>query len=402
MPRCTPPVSAQQAIVRPRETANEIRTDRETYEGVPGPAWKAYFEVILKIIHIISSPAAGGIENYIRDISIGARRKGHDVCIVFMEDVERKGRDVSYRDTYLRCLNENGVEHYFLGGAQRRSTLGARMAMSKCLREFQPDLIHCHLYAAVLVCFLIRSVPVFYTHHSIKLKVPGFLYRFFDLRVRAYVGICSACSRMIEQVSRKKVYRIDNAVDQSRFPAVLDKNRKGRLLRILMVGSLRPEKNYPLIIEALGQLKDLPLKVLVAGEGKLRKELENLASNKGVQNNIQFLGNVEDIAALAKDTDFFAMCSRQEGLPISLIEATVSGLPVVVTNVGGCAEVVHQCLNGIVVDDVDASEYAEAVRKMAGDVELRAYFSLNARKYAVHYSIDSSLQKHLQMYRKER
>lgn len=352
----------------------------------------------MKVIHIISSPAAGGIENYVKDISIKACSLGHDVRIAFMEDAQRRDRDSGFRDAYLKSLYENGVRYFFIGDNARRSTLKNYFVLSRYLRGFQADVIHCHLYAAVLACLFIQSIPIFYTHHSINLKVPRILYKIFDFRVRAYVGICYACSALLKDVSRKPVYRIDNAVNQDRFICSESSKKDRRFLKVVMVGSLRAEKNYNLIIAALQQLRDLPLKVFVAGEGGLKDELVSLAVEKGVQDVISFLGNVDNIPALIQDADMFLMCSRQEGLPVSLIEATVHGLPVVVTNVGGCAEVVHRCLNGIVVDGLAADEYASALRKLVDNVDLRRSFSENAKNYSGYYFIEAAVEKHLEMY----
>ena len=70
---------------------------------------------------------------------------------------------------------------------------------------------------------------------------------------------------------------------------------------------------------------------------------------------------------------FFSCPPRRRGLPIALIEATLAGLPVVVTNVGGCAEVVHQCANGFVVDSLDVDGYSAALEKIVADEKLRFF-----------------------------
>ena len=83
-----------------------------------------------------------------------------------------------------------------------------------------------------------------------------------------------------------------------------------------------------------------------------------------------------------------------------MIEATLAGLPVVVTDVGGCAEVVHQCANGFVVDSLDVDDYLAALGKMVADDKLRSFFSRNAVQFSGEFEVEKSVEKHLLLYQK--
>lgn len=130
----------------------------------------------------------------------------------------------------------------------------------------------------------------------------------------------------------------------------------------------------------------------------MRASLEQLALDNGVSDRIEFLGNVTNVDELLYDADIFVMSSAWEGLPIAQIEATLSGLPVIVTNVGGCAEIVHKVCNGIVVDELNEDSYAAALRKMVTNDSLRNIFSQNALSYSSDYLIKTSSDKHIALY----
>ncbi|GGE57829.1 glycosyl transferase family 1 [Streptosporangium jomthongense] len=356
----------------------------------------------MKILHFISSPAAGGAETYVRDLSIQMRRKGHDVHVVFLQSAEESGRDLEFEKLFLESLSAESISYSFVGKAARRKPWLGGLRLRSEAKTFRPDIIHCHLYYALLFSFFLFKLPVVYTHHSFKLGLPKFFYLLFDFKVSEYIAICTACKALLQGGSRR-ITQINNAVSRDRIitqavvvnPAVCD-------VTCLFVGSLREPKNLPLLLTAFGELKCPNVRLLIAGEGPEKAELQRLADSLGITGRLTFLGNVSNIGEVLAKSDVFLMSSAWEGLPISLIEATLTGLPVVVTNVGGCAEVVHQCANGFVVDDLTVGSYAAALKKMVEDAELRAFFSRNALSFSSVYEIDEAVEQHLELYQRVR
>jgi glycosyltransferase involved in cell wall biosynthesis len=196
------------------------------------------------------------------------------------------------------------------------------------------------------------------------------------------------------------VVRIDNGVSTERLQFARQRSgEESTALTLLAVGRLIPYKNYNLLLRALAAIPaDLDWRLLVAGEGAEGARLIELSAELGIGRKVNFLGNVSDIAALFADADIFVMSSSAEGLPIALIEATLVGLPVIVTNVGGCAEVVHAACNGLVVDDLSVAAFSEALRRIMEDRSLRDSFSHNGRKYGSRYELDTAVRRHLELY----
>jgi len=353
----------------------------------------------MRIMHFVSSAAAGGAEIFVRDLSIMAAREEHKITIVFLDRASVAARDIVFEREFLKSLTASGIEYEFMPNGTRKNLLKGMVSLRRILRKYKPDVLHCHLYYAAFFSFFATKVPVIYTHHNYKLNAPRLIYKILDLKISAYIGICFACTELLRSVSSKEIFHINNGVSPDRLQTSLLGNcRSPKPVRIVMVGALSVQKNYDLIINVIARLPNCDVELVVAGEGPEKERLIKKVRELGLSESIDFLGNVQDVPRLLASADIFAMCSAWEGLPIALLEATLLGLPVLVTNVGGCAEVVHSVSNGIVVDDVSPDAYADALVRLVDDEGLRAFFSRNAKLYGGRYGLKSSYVKHFQLY----
>jgi glycosyltransferase involved in cell wall biosynthesis len=350
----------------------------------------------MKIMHIISSAASGGAEVYVRDLAIEMTKQGHDVFLLFLDRAEETGRSRAFETEFLGLLKANGIAFGFIGQAARNNPIRGALAVRKAFKIWQPDIIHTHLYYAAIFCLFLPHCKIVHTHHNIRVGAPQWIYQLLDIRIISYIGICQACTDLLVKLTRRKVVRIDNGVSENRIK-VKDSYENRSPVKLIFVGTLSAQKNINLLLNSLTKISDLDFHLSIAGEGGKRKELELLAMDLGVSHRITFLGNVSNIKELLYASDVFVMTSDWEGLPIAQIEATMTGLPVIVTNVGGCAEIVDEVKNGIVVDN-NVNNYASALRHLIQDYEYRNKLHLNAIKKSSRYSIMSSVNAHLNLY----
>ncbi|XKE42344.1 glycosyltransferase [Cobetia sp. UIB-001] len=356
----------------------------------------------MRIMHVISTPASGGAEVYVKDLSLAMVAAGHSVHITFLETAAQCGRDLEYEHRFLSQLSAGNVSYSFLGIETRRRPWRGVTRLRREVTRFAPDVVHCHLYYALMFAFgLPRQLPVMMTVHSIELGAPAWMFRLFDRRVTAYVGICRACTDKLAPIAARPVVQIDNAVSGARLKASgwREANQQAPV-QLAAIGRLTDAKQYPLMLESCARLKaqGLAFTLRIAGEGPHKAQLMAQIEALGLTDEVSLLGNISDVAGLLASADAFIMSSAWEGLPISLLEATLSGLPVLVTDVGGCAEVVHRVGNGLVVDQHTPERYAEALGRLVGDAELRRAFARNARRYGASYHIDTALSGHLALY----
>ncbi|MDI9873358.1 glycosyltransferase [Flectobacillus rivi] len=142
---------------------------------------------------------------------------------------------------------------------------------------------------------------------------------------------------------------------------------------ILSLGRLSSQKNQKMLVEALTIIADIDFKVLFVGEGPLENALKNMCLEMNLLDKVQFLGHRKDVNVLLSISDALVQSSIFEGFPNVFIEATSLGIPIIATNVGSSKTLVQD--NGILIESGDTSGLANAIKKMAQNLER---YKLNA------------------------
>jgi len=188
-----------------------------------------------------------------------------------------------------------------------------------------------------------------------------------------------------------------SGVDTNRFSQARRLPRDASTpLTILFVGRLLFDKGVVDFVEMASSCckeTDLKLRFLVAGEpdqgnpASIPPEQLGQWKKAGI---VEFLGHVEDMAALLAETDVVVLPSRAEGAPRSLIEAAACGIPLVATDVPGCREVVLDGRSGYLVPLHDVGALTDAVLRLARDDELRQRMGEAGRRLVLE-SLDESI-----------
>ena len=132
-----------------------------------------------------------------------------------------------------------------------------------------------------------------------------------------------------------------------------------------IVGRLAPVKDHATLLSAMPLLPGVHLAVV--GDGALRGQLETQAVGLGVADRVHFTGWAPDVAGAVSDLDVVVLTSRNEGTPVSLIEASAAAKPVVATAVGGVPSVVQDGVSGRLVPPGDAAALAAALRHVLAE-----------------------------------
>lgn len=162
---------------------------------------------------------------------------------------------------------------------------------------------------------------------------------------------------------------IPNGVDTELFTPA-EKHAQGPLV-IGTVGALRPEKNFARLIEAFaGAGLAAQARLVIAGDGPERDALTGLAARLNISAAVDFAGHVSEPAAFYRTFDIFAMSSDTEQMPLSLLEAMATGLPVAATDVGDIRAIVAEENRGEIVP-LDAEALGQALSRLATDAGRR-------------------------------
>jgi glycosyltransferase involved in cell wall biosynthesis len=139
------------------------------------------------------------------------------------------------------------------------------------------------------------------------------------------------------------------------------------------VANLRPEKGYAVLLDAARNVADrnLPVRFAAVGRGPLADELAARHRELGLGDRFRFLGERSDVIRLLVGCDVFVLPSRQEGLPVTLMEATSTGTAIVATAVGGVPQVITDGVDGLIVPPGDPGALADAIGRVVSDPLLR-------------------------------
>ena len=141
-----------------------------------------------------------------------------------------------------------------------------------------------------------------------------------------------------------------------------------------MVGRLTPSKAHHVLFEAVARcLPDVPsLRLVVIGDGELGPRLHRSAEQLGIGHRTTFLGTRSDVPLLLPGLDVSCLSSDWEAVPMALIEAMAVGVPIVATDCGAVRDIVEDGEQGYLVPVGDVDRFADRLRLLAGDPDLRA------------------------------
>jgi len=178
---------------------------------------------------------------------------------------------------------------------------------------------------------------------------------------------------------------------------------QNRLPVILAVGRLTKAKDYPTLFRAFSLVRQVrPAKLLILGEGEERSNLERLAIELGIQNDVSMPGFVDNPFAFMAKASVFVLSSAWEGLPTVLIEALACGCPVVATDCrSGPREILDNGRYGRLVPVGDHEALAKAILETLDNPDFPATKEERIQR-ALEFSLDAAVEKYLQVLLPER
>ncbi|MEO1621501.1 MAG: glycosyltransferase family 4 protein [Cyanobacteria bacterium J06632_3] len=168
--------------------------------------------------------------------------------------------------------------------------------------------------------------------------------------------------------------------------------------RLLFVGRLAAVKGLPMLLDSVKQLKEtMPnIRLTIVGDGPDRQMLEAQTAEAGLNEQVQFVGYQSQAAVrdYLQQTDVFVLPSFAEGVPVVLMEAMMSGVPVVATQIAGVSELVIDGESGFLVPPSNVDILCDRIQKLLADGPLRQRFGQKgAQKVQAEFDISQESQK---------
>jgi glycosyltransferase involved in cell wall biosynthesis len=349
----------------------------------------------LKILEVINVDFS--LRHFLVPLMRGIRARGHTVVGACADGPLLDAvRDEGFRIARLPPMRS-------FSPAEQVQAFGALLRL---IRQERPDIVHAHMpisgFLGRVAARAAGTRVVAYTCHGFLFNQPGSWPRRAASFAMEWIGgrmtdvYMTVSSDEAEDARRLGISRRAVPVWNGRDPSVYrpDPDARTRIraalggpedrLVVTVVSRLVRHKGHPELVAAMRELPDAEL--WVVGERLTTDRGEDLGpffANSGLGGRLRMLGYRPDVPGVLAASDIFALPSHFEGLPMSVIEAMLTGLPVIATNIRGPREQVIDGETGILVPPMTVQPLAVALLRLAADIELRRKMGAAGRLRAV-------------------
>lgn len=314
----------------------------------------------------------------------------------------RRGMAPDAQDDFLAALESAGIRAEIIEERSPFDITKQLPRLQEIVERRAPDIIQSHSVKShflVRIAGLAKERPwVAFNHGYTTTDLKMRIYNQFDRWSLRMPGLIVTVSEAFRQdlissgIPGENIRVVHNAIDsefvsaiaqvhKARFRASLGIAQDERI--ILCAGRLSQEKAVPDLIHAAASLKDLPVHVVVVGDGPERANIKEAAAQAGIANRVRLMGHVKDVTPYFAVADVLAIPSITEGSPNALLEAMMAGVPVVATSAGGIPEMVTDEVSALLVKPRDLEAMSQALRRVLTDQARAEKLKNTARELAI-------------------
>ena len=338
----------------------------------------------MKIIQVMPFFGLGGAEIMCENLVYELKKMGNEVIVVSLYN---KQTPITER------FKKSGVDIRYLN-KKDGFDISLFNKLRKLFLQEKPDVIHTHIYTTKYVFPIAAQlrIRVIHTVHSIATKemsktsrkLNQFFYKHFDVTP---VALSEAVKKTIIEEYKLEPVAVPvilNGIDLEKCKPKIHYDIDN-VFRIVHVGSFLEVKNHVGLISAfeIFNKKHPNSELHLIGDGERRKQIEQMISEKGLSTNVKFYGLQSNVHLYLHDMDVFTLPSLYEGVPMSIVEAMGTGLPIVATNVGGIPDMLDD--ESALLVPVDSNAIAEAFENYYKDKELRRQHGERAREHSAKF-----------------
>jgi len=357
----------------------------------------------VKVLHVIARMNVGGTATYLLNLLNGLDGSEVETKLVIgnVPSNEKEDNRVEQLD-YQRITGLSRA-------ISPLKDLRARRQLWEIVDQYNPDLIHSHTFkAGLLVRSKRTSIPIIHTFHGHHLYDPDYgkvarvvinaIERVLAKRSRKILTIGSRVGKELLDVGIGKKSQYQSISPGVRVPILSDRSKIVKrfslnpdCLYVLWMGRLTRVKRPDRVIELAKRFPEVNF--IMAGDGELKEELEAKSAK-----NVKFLG-VQSSDEMFSLADIVFLTSDSEGMPLTLIEGQMAGVPAIATDVGSVSEIVENEVTGFVTS-IQIDQIASSLGRLIDDSMLRSIMAKNAKERALdRFSIAKMVESHIQVYK---
>lgn len=357
---------------------------------------------MIKIIHYIDTPEAGGAINQMFTLCNSLDSSKYSIEVIFgnykaLDPIALDFENINIPVSRINVKNPRDSQNY----NQLKNILNIK----------KPNLLHFHLphSGSCRYAYLAANkvnIPVVATEHDpFPLSVPKRIFKKLAIKWTAHTIAISNhnLNLLIKNYNypKDKITLVHNGIDLSSYSNfVKDIHNKAV---VTTIATLHPRKGIKYLIQAVPDiLKNEPnVKFFIVGNGDELPNLKDLAKNLNIESNITFWGWVRDIKSILKTTDIYVQPSVREAFGLSVLEAMACKIPVVASSVGGLSEIIEDQTSGIFVPPENSKALSDTILRLLKDEETRKRIANNGNKRVTeHFSAQKMARETEKVYDK--
>jgi glycosyltransferase involved in cell wall biosynthesis len=358
----------------------------------------------MRVIFVLNGLIPGGAELHTLQLANALATNG-DVCAI--ASLTRSQSTAHLSQNPIKMFNGNRIYD-----------IGTLLSVTRLIRTYRPQLIVAIEERPLLFATISRQLAgsnaklVSILHkaylRTARERIFDPIYRHVAARVDALIYVSQNQRKLWEDrgFSPPRSVVIRNGVDLRRFSthSVIEWRDRTRSQLgfapddyvIGMCAQFRPEKNHCQLIDAVRVLRNrgYPVKALLVGSGPTQAAVAQHAKVSGLLEHVVFAGHQQDVRPYTSAFDVGVLCSLYEAAPLAVLEMMAMGLPVVVSNVGGAAEIVRDGENGFLFPVGDTMSLVSAIEMTRDPLEREALGRAATKFIAAHFSVDRMLESY--------
>lgn len=358
-------------------------------------------------MQITYSLSIGGSEMVAKDLAIKLTKKNNNkvevAAIEFGGELEKE-------------FSKNNIPCHVIGRGPKEY-IQPMLRFKKIFSQFKPDIVHTHhlhslVYSAIPA--KLAGAKIIHTEHEYFLLSA----KRHKLYLRALSTLCEQITGVGHEITdflknsvhipANKLTTITNGIDIQSF----EKRKKEARAKyniapqeqvIGIVARLGKEKDHATLLESFRlSANTFPnLLLLVVGDGEERENLVKKCNELGIAPKVRFIGASNDIPNLLAAMDIFVLSSLAEGLPLSMLEAMASGLPIVTTNVGAIPSVIDNISTGLLAKPGDAKDISEKLNQYLSNSQLANSYAIAGKQLVSEkFNLGDTVEQYLALYNK--
>lgn len=362
----------------------------------------------MKILFVINSFSIGGAEKLVYNLALQLIRKTKGISIVGLYKINS-----SIEKQMCEELEREGIKIYIIGKRPKKDRLKSIYQIYKIIKKDRISVIHAHcvvpMFLTKISGFLL-NLPVICTVHSTS-GYSVWQEKFTSWMCKKYISVGDAVEQYLVEklhISNNKIVKIYNGIDTKYFISAKKKDLfwqdfGGSIgdINLVSIGRVHEAKNQLCMFNAMMELKKQGLnqyKLYIIGpydeNDNIYEKLCAFIKSQNLQENIHFLGSKKNIADFLINADCFLMTSLYEGLSLAFLEAVISGIPIISTDLDFVCNLNRIAPCALLIPQNDSKYLAKLLAT-------KKFLNLNSPKelFSKLFSIEECAKKHFDLYK---